>query len=761
MNILLVDNTPLYRDILQQSFNCCRGVQLALVSTIEDAIAAVDSHSFDFFVVGWQLLDGSGVDLAGKLRQSGRAPFAPIVLLTSSPSAELSHQAGLAGVTELFRKQDVEELVAFIRHFFEMNQPMNCKLLYIEDAKEQRELMSCQLRDWGVSVDAFSNADDAWLAFLDDDYDLVLSDIVLGGHMSGARLINRIRRQPLPKGGTPIVAVTAFDTPARRIELFHLGVDDYVHKPVIPVELRARLQNLLTRKRATERNRHLLEASALGVISIDETARIRSVDGNALVMLGGSELQLLDKPLDDLLGTKAREMLDELLSGRSLNKHKLTVRSGLGGDLSLELSSLEIEAASGWRQFALLIRNISLEQNLALSLTRAKEAAERAGRMKTEFLANMSHEIRTPLNAIIGMAYMMKRHELVPDQFTRVERISSAGQHLLGIINDVLDFSKIEAGRMELESIPLLIGAITSNVASMVYERANAKGLAIEVEGSIPHYRLLGDPTRLTQALLNYASNAVKFTDSGKITLRTFVLSETEDTVTVCFEVLDSGVGIADTAVLGIFDAFQQGDSSTTRKYGGTGLGLAITRKLALMMNGEAGVRSVLGQGSTFWFTATLKRAKSVGLETGLNPGLPAAESLHRERRGSRVLLVEDDYINREVALELLSDFCFDLDVAEDGQAAVDLVRNNEYALVLMDMQMPRMDGLQATHLIRQLPDRQQLPIIAMTANAFSEDRQRCFDAGMNDFVSKPIDPVFLENVLARWLAVPRARTLS
>lgn len=758
MNILLVDNTPLYRNILQQSIGMCRGVQLTLVPTLDAAMAAAAAQSFDFFVLARQLPDGGGIELAKKLRESGTALLAPIVLLTASPTTELAQQAVLMGVTEIFRKQDVEELITFIRHFFEINQPMPSRVLYVEDAKEQREFMNALLCEWGMTVDSFANADDAWEAFLQHDYDLVLSDIVLGGHMSGARLINRIRRQAPPKGGTPILAVTAFDTPARRIELFHLGIDDYVLKPVVPVELRARLQNLLARKRATERNRLLLEASSLGVTIVDEDGQIQSIDANALTMFGATEEAWLGKPLSALLGDCADEVILALNAGRLLNKYRLTVQRGAAGELSIELSSLEIETAGGWDQFALLTRDVSKELELADNLLRAKEAAERAGRMKAEFLANMSHEIRTPMNAIIGMAHLMKRHELAPEQIVRLARIDSAGQHLLGIINDVLDLSKIEAGKLGLESIPVSIGAIASNVASMVYERAMAKGIKIQVDSEPLPRNLLSDPTRLTQALLNYVSNAVKFTEQGKITLLTRIQSEAADSVTVRFEVIDSGVGIEAAALDTIFNAFQQADNSTTRKFGGTGLGLAITRELANLMGGEAGVESVVGQGSRFWFTANLRRGLGSAQPLVGDLGRRAVEDvLMHEYQGYRILLVEDDYINREVAIELLADFCFEMDAAEDGRAAVDMARDKDYALILMDMQMPHMDGLQATRCIRELPGRQQVPIIAMTANVFAEDRQRCLDAGMNDFVSKPIDPDILNKVLLRWLSARAA----
>jgi signal transduction histidine kinase len=758
MNILLVDSTPLYRDILQQNFGRCRGVQFLLVPTQAEALAIARQQSFDFFVLAWQLADGGGVELARQLRESGLAPVAPIVMLTGSPTAELAQQAMLSGVTELFRKQDVEELVTFMRHFLDANQPLFGRVLYIEDAREQREALVAQLQDWGLTVDSFSSADEAWEAFLRNEYDLVLSDLYLGGHMSGARLINRIRRQALPKGGTPVLAVTAFDDPARRIELFHLGIDDYVLKPVIPVEMRARLHNLLVRKRAIERNQHLLTASSFGVSVVDEEGFVQSMDDNALAMFGISPAMLAANSARTLLGDQADEIMQLLLAGGALKKRRLSARHFNGDDLSVELTTLEIEPANGWRQFALLTRDISKEQELANTLLRAKEAAEHASRVKAEFLANMSHEIRTPLNAIIGMAYLMKRHGLAPDQAERAERIDGAGQHLLGIINDVLDISKIEAGKLGLESIPLSIGSIVSSVASMVNERATAKGLKIQVE-PIPELQpLMGDPMRLTQALLNYLSNAVKFTEQGMITLRNRILNEDADGVTVRFEVIDTGIGIEPQAMDHIFNAFQQADNSTTRKFGGTGLGLAITRELARLMGGEAGFSSVPGKGSTFWFSACLKRdSGSVSLPHHI-AGCSAEDVLISNFKGTRILLVEDDYINREVALELLYDMQFEIDVAEDGLVALEKVQGNDYALVLMDMQMPRMDGLEATRCIRALSGRKLLPIIAMTANAFAEDRARCLEAGMNDFIAKPIDPDLLYVTILHWLSTKELR---
>jgi len=381
--------------------------------------------------------------------------------------------------------------------------------------------------------------------------------------------------------------------------------------------------------------------------------------------------------------------------------------------------------------------------------------AETANQSKSEFLANMSHEIRTPLNAITGFTHLLEQEDPTPRQAQRLNKISDSVRHLLSIINNILDISKIEAGKLTLEETDFHVDAIFEHLKSLFKEQALTKGLSIEIDrGEVPLW-LRGDLTRLRQALLNYLGNAIKFTEKGSITLRAVKLEENDAGVLVRFEVTDSGIGITLENLAGLFRSFEQADASTTRKHGGTGLGLVITRRLAQLMGGDAGAQSELGKGSTFWFTARLERGQAVK-PTMAAEVTDTGTELHPHHRGSRILLAEDNAINLEVAVALLSRVGLKVDTAENGQEAVAMAHAAAYDLVLMDVQMPEMDGLEATRMIRSMADSgasdKDLPILAMTANVFEEDRQACLEAGMNDFVAKPIDLKNLYSTLAKWL---------
>ncbi len=556
------------------------------------------------------------------------------------------------------------------------------------------------------------------------------------------------------------------------------------------------------------------------------------------------------------------------------------------GQIVTERKNAEIELARHREHLEELVQARTAQLETALS------QAETATQAKSAFLANMSHEIRTPMNAIIGFTHMLRRDQTTPTQAERLGRLASAAEHLLSVINDILDISKIEAGKLELEHLDFEVDGMINRISSIIALRAQEKGIELVVDtGSLPRY-LNGDPTRLGQALLNYLGNAIKFTERGSVVLHGQVVEESEDEVVLRFEVEDSGIGISPESQEKLFHTFEQADASTTRRYGGTGLGLAITRRIAEMMGGEVGVRSVRGQGSTFWLTARLKRVSTVvpalppsllnGLRalvaddlpitqmvhsqllrqlgmlpdsvvsgqatiaaieqadaegapyaiafidlhmpdldgvatvqairtlplkkppvcilvtatgdcriaenalaagfaevlikpvslhmlgdtalTQLNaqpahsatPHLSAEEILRRDFSGTPVLVIEDEPINQLIAQEFLEQAGMIVSLADNGQEALDRAVDTHFDLILADMQMPVMDGLEATQRLRELPAYMQTPIVAMTANAFSEDRDRCLKAGMNDFLTKPFDPDLLFATLLKWLEKAR-----
>ncbi len=655
-------------------------------------------------------------------------------------------------------------------------------------------------------------------------------------------------------------------------------------------------------------------------LQTEETLRIANEEKNAIfdsvslgiVLLKERQILRCNRKLEEVFGYQHREMLGK--SSRLWYRDEAAY-DAVGRDMEQQIAEygiyqteLELVRKDGclfWARMLTrmidpqnpalgqvgVIEDITLQLEAAEALRKAKELAEEAARMKADFLANMSHEIRTPMNAIMGLSYLAMKTELTAKQREYLQKIQASSQHLLGIINDILDFSKIEAGKLAVERIEFDMEKVLDNVAGLIQEKATDKGLELifDVALDVP-YVLIGDPLRLGQVLINFGSNAVKFTERGEIRIVVRKHEENDQEVVLKLAVEDTGIGLTPEQTAKLFQSFQQADSTTTRKYGGTGLGLAISKNLAELMGGEIGVNSELGKGSQFWFTARLGKcaefrralvphpdlrgkrilvvddndnARSVLMEllgsmsfvvdqassgfaaieavkqaanTGKPyevifvdwqmPNMDGAELAHiirvmklepqpklllltahereevrrsaieagideilikpvnasilfdsvvtafaaeartstalaadssesdnlAEFAGAQILLVDDNEMNQQIGKELLEDVGLRVDVAVNGQEAVEKVQQKNYSVVLMDMQMPVMDGITATLAIRKLPEFDKLPIIAMTANAMQQDRERCLDAGMNDHIAKPIEPSDLWAVLRKWL---------
>ena len=553
-----------------------------------------------------------------------------------------------------------------------------------------------------------------------------------------------------------------------------------------------------------ERYRQIVETSQEGIWQIDADNLTSFVNPRMAQMLGRTASEMIGRPmlafLDDAGRAEVVQKLEQHRRGVADRYDFRLVRKD-GSDLWASVSANALTDAAGRYTGALaMVTDIGprklAERELALhrdhlealvqerthelaqtnlALTQARDQAEAANRAKSTFLANMSHEIRTPLNAVIGLTHLLQADTTEPAPLARLDKVSAAARHLLGLINDILDLSKIEAGQLTLESHEFSLAELVEHTLSMLRERASAKSLRLSssIEPGLPE-RLVGDPLRLEQILLNFIGNAVKFSDAGEVAVHArradpSVAGGAETgPLLLRIEVKDQGIGLSAEQQARLFQSFSQADDSTSRRFGGTGLGLAIARRLARRMGGDVGVVSEPGAGSTFWMTALLERAGSVPAGTPGGPpnwsALPADETLPsspllqlqqtlaRRFGGARVLLADDDLVNQEVTRELLERAGLVAEVVDDGAQAVERVRDGHYALVLMDMQMPQLDGLEATRAIRALGGHATLPILAMTANAFDEDRERCLAAGMNDHVSKPVSPRRFYASVLHWL---------
>jgi PAS domain S-box-containing protein len=511
---------------------------------------------------------------------------------------------------------------------------------------------------------------------------------------------------------------------------------------------------------AASRTRKLLDTANDAVITIDADSVVTDWNPAAEHVFGWTREEALGQRMHEMIVPEPLRAMHEagvkrfLETGQgSIVNQRIEVQALTrdGACIDVELSIWPVKEGDNYT-FSAFVHDITGRKQAEAELARARDMALQATRLKSDFLANMSHEIRTPMNAIIGMSHLALKTDLNTRQRDYISKAHLAATSLLRILNDILDFSKIEAGKLELENTDFSLAEVFESVETIVAGRATEKGLefAIHAAPGIPA-RLLGDPLRLGQVLINLANNAVKFTEKGRVEVVVTPGAGQDGRVTLRFAVRDTGIGMTPEQVSRLFQPFSQADGSTTRKYGGTGLGLSISQRIVEAMGGTITVESLAGIGSAFSFGIELPVVEGVA-ETAPAAAGPALSA--KALAGLNILLVEDNEINQQIAVELMQDAGATVTVAGNGREALDALDAapaGAYAMVLMDLQMPVMDGFEATRALRADARHAGLPIIAMTAHAMSEERQRCLDAGMDDHVGKPIDPTAFLRTLAHW----------
>jgi PAS domain S-box-containing protein len=697
-------------------------------------------------------------------------------------------------------------------------------ILIVDDRKENLLATEKILRHLDAGIFKANSGNEALSLVLRHRFAVVLLDVQMPD-MDGFETAMLMQEHESMRG-VPIIFVTAISKEERYAnQAAEIGAADYIFKPInsellkskvkVYLDLYVQREEMLKIQRALadaeSRLRTILDNVLDGIITVDGSRTVISINPAVVKMFGYKAEDVVGRDIQMLMpepnrsshdGHPARYESTGSAGGIGVGR-ELEGLTKAGLTFPIELTVTEV-SFHGQRMFVGLVRDIT-ERKRAEDISRqARDAAEAANRTKSNFLANMSHEIRTPMNAIMGMTYLAQRANPTPRQQEYLTKIGIASQSLLSIINDILDFSKIEAGKLGLEHITFSLNEVLRNLIDIVGQKAEEKGITIVFSGAHEVPRLvIGDPVRLGQILINLVNNAIKFSDKGEIVVQVMAEDVTLDKVRLAFSVCDSGIGMSAEQVSNLFQSFNQADTSFTRRYGGTGLGLAISKQLCELMEGSISVESQLGKGSTFLFSASfgiateelpltvreprdhpLKRSvlvvddseiarnmllmstiASISGERVEGPafGLQSAPGyLPLELTGRRVLMVEDNEINRDVASELLSDLGIRVAVAVNGREGVDQVLAEAFDLVLMDIQMPVMDGLTATRLIRSDARFHQLPIIAMTAHTMSGDRERSLEAGMNDHLTKPINPDTLAAMLFRWMPVnPREPELA
>ena len=669
--------------------------------------------------------------------------------------------------------------------------PPPVPILLVDDNAAKRLALKAILLPLGHSIVEADSGLSALRCLMVQDFAVILLDVrmpIMDGFETAA-LIRERRQSEM----TPIIFITAHGTNEMlNTDLYAEGAVDFIFAPVVPEELRAKVSvfaNLFSRaeelaaragelQKSADQLRLLTDAAPIGIFQTDPSNRYVYTNPRWSEITGISAAKAAGREWDTIVAPQERSGLNAELADGALDRAELSHRFEISRPDSAPriviVTSKSIpDNEGGIAGWVGTLGDVTAEADAEAAMTDARDRATETSQLKSDFLANMSHEIRTPMNGVIGMTDLLLETELDDRQRDYAQTVRSSGEALLNIINDILDFSKVEAGKLTIEDIEFNLRSIVDDVVDLLVGPAKAKGLPLTpvIEGSIPDM-VIGDPGRVRQVLINLIGNAIKFTHSGEIVVRVTQDDSGGGDTIIRFQISDTGDGIEPEKLATVFQPFVQGDSTTSRKYGGTGLGLSISSQLVALMGGNCGVSSRLGIGSDFWFTIAVHtgagRATDAGIDhvnalataeatTGSVEPATNGHTLTRSlsvRQGppGLLLLAEDNPVNQRVAKAMLEHLGFEVDVVDDGAEAVKAVTMTPYQAILMDCQMPILDGYQATREIRRVQGiSTRTPIIAVTASAMSSDQQRCLAAGMDDYLPKPLSLLALDAVLARW----------
>jgi PAS domain S-box-containing protein len=653
------------------------------------------------------------------------------------------------------------------------------RVLIVDDDPSKQSALSAALAPLGLTIVEANSGFTALRRLLEQDFAVILLDVFMPT-MDGFETAALIRQRKQSEM-TPIIFITAAkDEEISSVDRFTQGAVDFIFTPFDPSEIRAKVavfanlflttEALASRARETQiSNEHLglvIDVAPIGIFQTDSRYKYVYTNPRWSEIIGISTASAFGRDLTAIIPPAARPDFEEQLSALSSLSEELSFRFTIDRPgletITATMTATQIpDGQDGTRGLIGTIADVTVEALAARAMEEANVAANSASQLKSDFLANMSHEIRTPMNGVIGMTDLLLDTELSAQQRDYAQTVRNSGEALLAIINDILDFSKVEAGMLDIDNASFNMHQVANYVVSLLSTSATAKGLSLvaDVAPSVPEI-VRGDSGRIHQVLVNLVGNAIKFTSSGEVAIAITRVDAASMGALVHFSVMDTGIGIAADKLDSIFQPFVQADSSTSRKFGGTGLGLAISGDLISLMGGDYGVISHPQKGSTFWFTIDFEMAEfipsgpadSVG-RFGKDFFLDSSEQFQGDG-GRRLLLAEDNVINRKVAVALLTNAGYVVDAVHDGLEAVDAFDGEEYAAILMDCQMPEMNGYEATAAIRVREGTgRHTPIIALTAGARSEDRDRCLREGMDGYLSKPINRETLLSVVSSFIA--------